>query len=326
MEKPASDTVHEITIAGVSFPATAMTPLQSFTLFPNLPFELRSEIWGYAAHGTDPRVVEVIISSMSFKPKSHTSSPAVLSACRESRESGLKVFDAVCYGVEFTGALINWERDTLYFNTDIESGKRLLTNAKQPDWFEKCRSLALNRVCFYGAVLTGGHYTRFKQLKNVEKLIVVMGADVIGGQPPERTSVHFAIAEAGCDKKYERTGDHLAYALWQLPHIPRGVLVQEVGAGDTGGRNVLEPKTQEVPGSIYHQPATTRIGLLTKGSTAELCASTTIGAEILEIEMARLHRFFAEFQATRMLAELGLETLERRFESLTGHLFPALQQ
>jgi hypothetical protein len=42
--------------------------------------------------------------------------------------------------------------------------------------------------------------------------------------------------------------------------------------------------------------------------------------------MARLHRFFAEFQATRMLAELGLETLERRFESLTGHLFPALQQ
>jgi hypothetical protein len=244
MEKPASNTVHETTIAGVSSPVAAMTPLQSFTLFPNLPFELRSEIWGYAAHGTDPRVVEVIISSMSFKPKSHTSSPAVLSACRESRESGLKVFDAVRYGAEFTGALINWERDTLYFNTDIESGKRLLTNAKQPDWFEKCRGLALNRVCFYGAVLAGGHYTWFKQLKNVEELIVVMGADVIGGQPPERTSVHFAIAEAGCDKKYERTGDHLAYALWQLPHIPRGVLVQEVGAGGMEGQVSIQATTK----------------------------------------------------------------------------------
>jgi hypothetical protein len=244
MEKPASDTVHETTIAGVSFPATAVTPLQSFTLFPNLPFELRSEIWGYAAHGTDPRIIEVIISSMSFKPKSHTSSPAVLSTCHESRESGLKVFDAVRYGVEFTGALINWDRDTLYFNTDIESGKQLLTNAKQPVWFEKCRCLALNRVCFYGAVLAGGHSTWFKQLKNIEELIVVMGADVIGGQPPERTSVHFAIAEAGCDKKYGRTGDHLAYALWQLPHIPRGVLVQEVGAGGMGGRVSIQATTK----------------------------------------------------------------------------------
>jgi hypothetical protein len=126
--------------------------------------------------------------------------------------------------------MINWERDTLFFNTDIKSGKRLLSNAKHPDWFLKCRRLALNRVAFYGAALAGHHSSLFRELKNIEQLIVVIDGDVIGGQPPERKSVKFALAEAGDEvRKYERTGDHLAYALFQHPHIPRGLLVQEIG-------------------------------------------------------------------------------------------------
>jgi tRNA pseudouridine-54 N-methylase len=116
--------------------------------------------------------------------------------------------------------MINWERDTLFFNTDIKSGKRLLSNAKHPDWFLKCRRLALNRVAFYGAALAGHHSSLFRELKNIEQLIVVI----------ERKSVKFALAEAGDEvRKYERTGDHLAYALFQHPHIPRGLLVQEIG-------------------------------------------------------------------------------------------------
>jgi hypothetical protein len=39
--------------------------------------------------------------------------------------------------------------------------------------------------------------------------------------------------------------------------------------------------------------------------------------------MARVQRYLAEFAATRMLAELGLETLERRFRELSSHLMPA---
>ncbi|KAE9379194.1 hypothetical protein N431DRAFT_540835 [Stipitochalara longipes BDJ] len=285
------DTIDETPIAT---PSSASVPLGSFT------------IWDHAAEEATPRIVEVIISSDHSKPRCHTSSPAVLSICRDSRKAALKVFE---------------KQDILYFNTDIESGKRLLTSAKQLDLIAKCRCLALNRICFYGAVLALDGYRRFREFRNIEELIVVIDKDAIGGQPPERTSAHFAIAEAGCDKKYEKMGDHLAYALWKLPHIQRGILVEEVEACEL----VVNPKEQEVPGSVYRQPATTRIGLLTKGSTAELCASSSIGGEIIEIELARLHRFFAEFAKTSMLEELGLETLERRFQSLTGHSFPTHQ-
>jgi hypothetical protein len=126
--------------------------------------------------------------------------------------------------------MINWECDILYFNTDIECGKKLLTHAKHPDWFRKCRRLALHRVTFYGACLAGHQSEMFKELENIEELIAVLDLDHVGGHPPERTSsIQFALAEAGEERrKYERLGDHMAYVLFQNPQIPRGVLVQEV--------------------------------------------------------------------------------------------------
>lgn len=124
--------------------------------------------------------------------------------------------------------MINWERDILYFNTDIECGKKLLTHAKRPDWFRKCRRLALHRVTFYGACLVGHQSEMFKELENIEELIAVLDLDHVGGHPPERnSSIQFALAEAGEERrKYERLGDHMAYVLFQNPQIPRGVLVQ----------------------------------------------------------------------------------------------------
>jgi len=157
---------------------------------------------------------------------------------------------------------------------------------------QNCRLLAMNRICFYGAVLAVNGYRRVRKFKNIEELTVVINKDPIGGRPPERTSVRFAATDARRDKTYERTGDHLAYALWKLPHVQRGVLVEEVEASEvslqvtmsiTRGRanesslqSAVKPEAQEVPGSVYRQPATTHIGLLTKGSTAELCASTSM--------------------------------------------------
>ncbi len=69
--------------------------------------------------------------------------------------------------------------------------------------------------------------------------------------------------------------------------------------------------TAVLNGSIYQQPATSRLGPITRGSTAELCASASIGSEILDIEIARVQRFIADFAATRLLAEQGLASLER---------------
>jgi hypothetical protein len=272
--------------------STASRPLKTFTVFPNLPYELRSEIWRQGAEGATPRIVEFIIPSNNSKLKCRTSSPAVLSICHDSRKAALKVFEELCYEGEWTGAMINWKRDTLYLNTDIEAAKRLLTSPKQFDLMQNCRLLAMNRICFYGAVLAVNGYRRVRKFKNIEELTVVINKDPIGGRPPERTSVRFAATDARRDKTYERTGDHLAYALWKLPHVQRGVLVEEVEASEvslqvtmsiTRGRanesslqSAVKPEAQEVPGSVYRQPATTHIGLLTKGSTAELCASTSM--------------------------------------------------
>jgi hypothetical protein len=230
MEKPASSTNGEPMLAASSTSSMTITPLTSFAVFPDFPFELRRKIWDHAAEGHPPRIVEIIIKSDTYKAKCRTSSPAVLSTCIESREAALKVFDEVYYGGLFTGAMINWERDILYFNTDIECGKKLLTHAKHPDWFRECRRLALHRVTFYGACLAGHQSEMFKELKNIEELIAVLDLDHIGGHPPERTSsVKFALAEAGEERrKYERLGDHMAYVLFQNPHIPNGILVQEV--------------------------------------------------------------------------------------------------
>jgi hypothetical protein len=230
MEKPASYTKGEPMLAVASTSSTTTIPLTSFTVFPDLPIELRRKIWDHAAEGHAPRVVEIVIISNNCEATSRTSSPAVLSTCIESREAALKAFDEVYYGGLFTGAMINWERDILYFNTDIECGKKLLTHAKHPDWFCKCRRLALHRVTFYGACLAGHQSEMFKELKNIKELIAVLDSDHVGGHPPERTSsIRFAFAEAGEERrKYERLGDHMAYVLYQNPQIPCGVLVQEV--------------------------------------------------------------------------------------------------
>jgi len=202
-------------------PLSTTVPLETFTVFPKLPFELRNEIWLLPVAGTTPRIVEVVLSSGNPKPICHTSSPAVLSTCHESRLAALQVFEEVCYEGQQTGRMINTERDTLYLNTDIESGKRL--SIKQEELIHKCRHLAMNRICFYGAILANNGYSRFHELNNIEELVVIIDKDAIGGQPTKRSSVHFAAPEARDDRKYVRTGDHLAYALWKLPHIQCGM-------------------------------------------------------------------------------------------------------
>jgi hypothetical protein len=225
MENPASSTTNAVPTATESSTSTMAVPLETFTPFPNLPLELRRQIWGHAAHGAEARIVEVIIQSNTGTPISHTSSPAILSTNRESREVGLKVFDPLCYGDTFTGATINWQRDILFFNTSFERGKRLLSGSENSDMLQKCRRLALSRGVFYGAAHADPETSWCKKLSNLEELAVVF--EPTDARVGRRTSVLFAQADSGCDK-YERTGDHLAYAMFLHPNISRGVLVKAV--------------------------------------------------------------------------------------------------
>lgn len=135
----------------------------------------------------------------------------------------------LCHGGTFTGAMINWERDTLLFNTSFERGKRLLSGSKNSDLLRKCRRLALSRGVFYGAAHADPETSWCKKLSNLEELAVVVELTNagVGAYTGRRTSVLFAKADSGCDK-YERTGNHLAYAMFLHPNILHGVLVKAV--------------------------------------------------------------------------------------------------
>jgi hypothetical protein len=79
-----------LTVAG--FPKD----LETFTLFPNLPLELRRNIWGYA--GDHPRTLQLISTRYMKKPggsiEGHNKIPGILQACSESRKEGLKHYTA----------------------------------------------------------------------------------------------------------------------------------------------------------------------------------------------------------------------------------------
>ncbi|KAI6087990.1 hypothetical protein F4821DRAFT_258445 [Hypoxylon rubiginosum] len=61
----------------------------SFELFPQLPTELRLQIWRHSCH---QRVVEVLYDSDNDRCTSSTAPPAILHACRESRFEALRIY------------------------------------------------------------------------------------------------------------------------------------------------------------------------------------------------------------------------------------------
>ena len=83
-------------------------------------------------------------------------------------EAGLKVFEEVCFGGKFTGTMINWEKDTIFLNTDLGSSKRLSSCAEEQGPFRECRHLALNRVCFWEAIFPGSEPSWFSEHSRTE--------------------------------------------------------------------------------------------------------------------------------------------------------------
>jgi hypothetical protein len=79
----------------------------------------------------------------------------------------------------------------------------------------------------------------------------------------------------------------------------------------------------------YRQPATSCLDFITKGSSAKLCAFSSIGVESLNLEVVRVQHL-AESAPKSRLADMGLqgyEGLERRFRDLSAHfLAPPLKE
>jgi len=118
-------------------------PLESFTVFTELPFELRLKIWNYIAPG--PRTVGLTHSHQRAKRRgisvtffhnraAWTSSdpvPVILHICRESRTEALKSFKMTFGSHWFPGEVyFDFEKDTLHFG--IGKGMDYLNNNVGP--------------------------------------------------------------------------------------------------------------------------------------------------------------------------------------------------
>lgn len=116
----------------------------------------------------------------------------------------------------FTGARINWEKDTLYFNVDFKAGQDII--AQGEDWRKKCRRLALGRGAFYGIAFSSENKAGFEKLVNMQELVVVLDASdnlqVDSVTKTQRTLIKIVLAPAdgGC-KKANDTARHLLFAV-----------------------------------------------------------------------------------------------------------------
>jgi hypothetical protein len=98
------------------------TQIQSFTLFPRFPVELRNMVWDLAA--CDPRIVEIggyqttnkRMRKKEFRFTSKTLVPSILHVSSESRSCGMKHYETLSFGERFTGTFINWAVDFVIFS------------------------------------------------------------------------------------------------------------------------------------------------------------------------------------------------------------------
>jgi hypothetical protein len=69
------------------FPSPQLPPCTSFTLFPNLPRELRNKVWELAAHVSQ----DIDLSNKKNPPRSYHP-PAIMYTSREAREEGSRYY------------------------------------------------------------------------------------------------------------------------------------------------------------------------------------------------------------------------------------------
>lgn len=130
-------------------PSTTVTA--SFSLFPLLAPELRLKIW---QHACPSRIVSVRYMPESDSCVSSSKPPAVLQACRESREEALRTY-TLTFGTQSSSARIyfNPYRDILYFPRYRQMGYdetlrdfRSFLNEDERDILGSVQTIAIDHV------------------------------------------------------------------------------------------------------------------------------------------------------------------------------------
>jgi len=105
-------------------------PSTDFTLFPQLPIELRFKIWDATMEG---RIVEVVYNEDADFYYTEAAMPVALSVCQESRRQALLTYDLLIlkdiYGptkknILHFKAYFNYEADTLYLSLAHLEGEK----------------------------------------------------------------------------------------------------------------------------------------------------------------------------------------------------------
>ncbi|KUJ21277.1 uncharacterized protein LY89DRAFT_770526 [Mollisia scopiformis] len=134
------------TLAVAQPPAVnAFVPLTEFTLFPELPVELRLEIWEFSLEARvlqltekRPRTPQEEFILKSDKPLS------IMQVNTESREVGKRSYDFLeYYNREIKGIFVNWELDTIYAEEDVFKYQSLVGNVYLERISSKMRRLAI---------------------------------------------------------------------------------------------------------------------------------------------------------------------------------------
>jgi hypothetical protein len=109
-------------------PQMPQPSMESFTLFPLLPTELRLKIWDFVAE--EPNIVELSCTpTASYLPDgrwfSHSRPPIIFRTCSESRAVAMAHYDALTFSPDVVGIpcktklYINFAIDTLWICSDM---------------------------------------------------------------------------------------------------------------------------------------------------------------------------------------------------------------
>jgi hypothetical protein len=97
-------------------PSLPMDISPSFTLFEQLPSELRIKIWKFVLPG--PRVVSVRFNRGAQQYTSSTTPPILLRACPESRNLALETYTNLILSPEYESSVfVDFTRDTIFFDS-----------------------------------------------------------------------------------------------------------------------------------------------------------------------------------------------------------------
>jgi len=210
----------------------------------------------------EPRVVELRYVLGGFV--SITLAPALLHACRGSRERGLKAYEKLILKNSFTGTYINWEEDTLFISHHGSvSPKRLdftryVCSALQGGqgfeaMRENCQRLATTEGMMHSLCLVfswaGSHNRGFELLPKLKEFLQV--ARCQKGNGDIRFQVKASYDYDGTTGTLLKRGkvfrNYLTPFKWYLPRLAEGSTIQtmKMVVGSRGKSKLLSQKAKD---------------------------------------------------------------------------------